>query len=98
MKYVTMDGDTAVVRVSGRYDLIKTLDVDKDLKEAMNAHNCKKITVDFGATTYSDSSVNRQLKRAHDMIGHDNFLIINCKGDVLRAMETANLPKFFRFA
>ena len=98
MKYITIDGDTAVIRVAGRYDLIKTLDVDKDLKEAINAHNCKKITVDFGETTFSDSSVNRQLKRAHDMVGDDNFLVVNCTGPVLKAMQTANLDKFFRFA
>ncbi len=96
MEYITMDGDTAVIHVSGRYDLIKTAYVDKELKEAINTHNCKKITVDFSDTTFSDSAVNRQLKRAYDMVGgKDNFKIVNCKGAVLKALQTANLDKFF---
>ena len=94
MKYVSIDGETAVIRVAGRYDLVKTMVVDKELKSALQS-GCQKILVDFGETKFSDSSVNRQLKKVSSMVGGDNFKFINCTGAVLKSMQTARLDKVF---
>lgn len=94
MKYVSIDGETAIIRVAGRYDLVKTMVVDKELKSALQS-GCQKILVDFGETKFSDSSVNRQLKKVRSMVGGDNFKIINCTGAVLKSMQTARLDKVF---
>lgn len=94
MKYVSIDGETAVIRVAGRYDLVKTIVVDKELKSAMQS-GCKKILVDFGETKFSDSSVNRQLKMVRIMVGGDNVKVVNCTGAVLKSMQTARLDKVF---
>ena len=94
MKYVSIDGETAIIRVAGRYDLVKTMVVDKELKSAIQS-GCQKILVDFGETKFSDSSVNRQLKKVRSMVGGDNFKIINCTGAVLKSMQTSRLDKVF---
>ena len=51
--------------------------------------------VDFAHTKYSDSSVNRQLKKIRVQVGVENFQIKNATGAVLKALKTAKLDKFF---
>ena len=94
MKHVSIDGDTAVIHVVGRYDLIKTMEVENELKEALQG-GCHKIVVDFADTKFADSSANRQLKKTCSLIGRENFTIVHCTGAVLKAMQTARLDKFF---
>lgn len=94
MKNVTIDGDTAVISVMGRYDLVRTLEVEEELKKAYG-QGCTKVIVDFAHTKYSDSSVNRQLKKIRVQVGAENFQIKNATGAVLKAFKTAKLDKFF---
>ena len=95
-EYVTIDGDTAVVKVVGRYTLIKTLKVEDEIKAAMNQHGCTKVRFDFSETKYTDSACNRQLKKTRDSVGADNFKVIGATGAVLHAFKTARLDVLFR--
>ena len=92
---VTIDGDTAIVKVVGRYNLIKTLKIEDELKEALNQQGCTKVVFDFSETKYSDSACNRQLKKTRDIVGAENFKVIGASGAVLRAFKTARLDVLF---
>lgn len=94
-EYVQIDGDTAVVKVIGRYDLIKTLKIEDELKAALNQQGCTHVHFDFSETKYSDSACNRQLKKTRDAVGADNFRVTGASGAVLRAFKTAKLDVFF---
>ncbi len=94
-EYVTIDGDTAVVKVSGRYTLIKTLKVEDELKAAMAQHGCTQVHFDFSETKYTDSACNRQLKKTRDAFGADRFKVTGASGAVLHAFKTARLDVLF---
>lgn len=94
-EYVTIDGDTAVVKVSGRYTLIKTLKVEDELKVAMAQHGCTQVRFDFSETKYTDSACNRQLKKTRDAVGADRFKVTGASGAVLHAFKTARLDVLF---
>lgn len=94
MKYVTMNNDTAVISVAGRYDLVKTLEVAGELKEVKLDKNYTKVKVDFAKTEFIDSSVERQLIKVRREVGKENFTAVNASGLVLEALRTAKLDSW----
>ena len=97
MKYVTTDGTTAIVSIDGRFDLIKTLEVEQEINDAIHHRGCDAITFDLASTRYIDSSANRLMKKSRDIIGAENFSVINVTATAVRkALKTAKLDILFR--
>ena len=97
MKYVTTDGTTAIVSIDGRFDLIKTLEVEQEINDAIHQRGCDAITFDLDSTRYIDSSANRLMKKSRDIIGAENFSVINVTATAVRkALKTAKLDILFR--
>ena len=90
MEYVTIDGTTATVKVVGRYDLTKTVFVNRELEDAING-GVHKVIIDFEETTYIDSSTLRDLVRIGRRIGLENFFYKNANGDILVALQVGKL-------
>ena len=97
MNFVKIDGAIAVIAVKGKYDLLKVLEVEQQLTDAMNS-GCIKVLVDFDDTTYIDSSVIRALIKIRRRIKHENFAYRNAKGDVLTALQIAKLDTLWNKA
>lgn len=95
MKYVQIDGATAVVAVDGRYDLLKTQLVMNELDTAFQ-NGCTKVIVDFGKTTYIDSAVERDLVRVRRKVKAENFSARNAEGDVLAALKAAKFDTWLK--
>lgn len=95
MKYVQIDGATAIVSVDGRYDLLKTQLVMNDLDTAFQ-NGCTKVVVDFGKTTYIDSAVERDLVRVRRKVKPENFSARNAEGDVLAALKAAKFDTWLK--
>lgn len=91
---VIVDGDTAIVKVTGRYNLVKTLQVEDELASALQ-HGCNSVKFDFSETKYTDSSCNRQLKKVRDLVGANNFSVVGASGTVLRSFQIAKLDVLF---
>lgn len=91
---LTIEGETAVVKVPGRYGLVKTMKVEEELKTAMQ-QGCTAVRFDFSDTKYTDSSLNRQLKKTRDLFGAANFKVVGAKGTVLKAFKIAKLDVLF---
>ena len=95
MKYVRIDGATAIVAVEGRYDLLKTQLVNNELDTAFQ-NGCTKVMVDFDKTTYIDSAVERDLVRVRRKVRPENFWGCNAKGDVLAALRAAKFDTWLK--
>lgn len=96
MNNVRINGNNAVINVAGRFDLVKSMEVEQELKIALNQHGCTGITLDLAQTKFIDSSANRLFKKSRDMVGNENFKVINVNAPaVLKAMQTAKLDKIF---
>ena len=96
MKYITIEGDTAIIGVPGRYTLVQTLEVGQELKTALSDLQCKKVIVDFGSTTFIDSSVDRQFIKVRRQIGAENFKVIHATGAVKQALHNAKLDSWIQ--
>jgi len=90
MKYVQIEGDTAIVSVEDYFTLIKVLPVDAELNEAYDK-GCHKVIVDFAKTKYVDSSCITELITIVRKVGTENFEIRNVAGKVATALRGANL-------
>lgn len=96
MKYITVEGDTAIIAVPGRYTLVQTLEVGQELKTALTDLACKKVIVDFGSTTFIDSSVDRQFIKVRRQIGAENFKVVHATGAVRQALHNAKLDAWIQ--
>ena len=92
MEYVTLDGITATTVVAGRYDLTRTVGVTRELLDAIN-NGAHKVVIDFGKTTYIDSSALRDLARVRNRVGKANFYYKNAAGDILTALQISRLDE-----
>ena len=63
----------------------------EELKEINLDKIYSKVKVDFGKTSFIDSSVERQLIKIRREIGKENFVAVNASGLVLEALRTAKL-------
>lgn len=95
MKYVRIEGATAIVAVEGRFDLCKTVEVQSELKTAYQ-NGCTKVVVDFQDTTYIDSSVERDLIRTRRLVHPENFSARNAEGIVLAALKASKLDSWLK--
>ena len=92
MRYITIDGNTATVKVDGCYDLCNTLDVQFELDTAF-MNGCTKVVVDFGNTTEIDSSVLMSLQKVRDRTGDENFEVKRAKDKVLEKLTEWKLVR-----
>jgi hypothetical protein len=90
MKYVAIEGPTAVIAVEGAFNLCRILEVQAELKLAYQ-QGCSKVVVDFTKSTDIDSSAQRCLTDVRRKVGTTNFKARNAMGRVLAAMKTAKL-------
>jgi len=96
MKYVIVDGTNAIVAVEGRFDLVKSMEVENELKTAVNTQGCSKIVIDFQKTMFIDSSANRLFKKQRDLVGGENIEFRNIVHPaVMKALKTAKLDRIF---
>lgn len=95
MKYVFISDDTATVAVDGRYDLVRNVEVTKEIQEALG-QGCRRIHIDLSKTTYIDSSVEWSWIRLHRKVGEANFRLSGATGMVLDALRTAKFDKWIR--
>ena len=99
MKNVIVDGNVAIVTVEGRFDLVKTMEVENELKTALTQSGCNKIVIDFSKTKYIDSSANRLFKKNRDTVGADNIEFKNVVNPAVQsAIKTAKLDKIFKIS
>lgn len=96
MKYVTIQGTSAIIKVTGRYDLINTRDVVAEVETAINNKGCSSIVVDFEKTTYMDSSVIRDLTKLRRKIKPENFSAKNAKDVVLEMLKRSKLDNWLQ--
>lgn len=97
MQYVNFDGTVATVRVAGKYTLVNTQDVIKQL-ESVFRNGCTKVCVDLSETTYIDSSVVRDCSKLYYKLGEtvDNFWFVGPQGRVRAALIGMGLGKLIK--
>lgn len=98
MKYVSIQGTTATIKVVGRYDLINTREVVAEAEVAINNKGCSSIVVDFDETKYLDSSVIRDLIKLRRKVKSENFSAKNAKGIVLEMLQKSKLDNWLQSA
>ena len=94
MKFVTINGDTAIIKVSGRFNLIQTAEMMPEVTQAFGV-GVIRICVDFGETTYIDSCAIRDLVKLYRRVKPENFEARNAKGDVYAALYAAKLDELW---
>lgn len=92
MSFVNVNGDTAVIYVPERFNLVNTSLVKKELDEAFKK-GAMKVLLDFKETTFIDSSAIRDIALIYNRVKSDNFNIINVSGDVYKILSAAKLDK-----
>ncbi|MBE6101713.1 MAG: STAS domain-containing protein [Selenomonas ruminantium] len=93
---VSVVGDTAIIRVPERYNLINTALIKGDLEDAYKA-GAIKVTVDFRDAAYIDSSAIRDLVIIYNRVKAENFKVVNLSedSDVFKALYAAKLDEKF---
>ena len=92
MNFVNVSGDTAVIRVPERFNLVNTSLVKTELEDAYKK-GAIKVTADFRDTLFIDSSAIRDLVMVYNRVKPENFQAINVKGDVYKALYAAKLDE-----
>ena len=92
MRFVNVNGDTAVVYVPERFNLINTSLVKNEMNEAFKK-GAMKVLLDFKETVFIDSSALRDIVIIYNRVKSDNFSIINVSGDVYKILTAAKLDK-----
>ena len=80
MRYVKINGGTAIVKVEGRYDLCNTLDVMST-----------KVKVDLTNTTEIDSAAVKDLQKVRNRVRVENFEVYGAAGEVREKIKQAQL-------
>lgn len=93
MRYVKIDGATAIISVDGKFDICTAAIVKGELQTAYRS-GCTKIMVDFRQTSYIDSACLRELSFARRYVNPGNFAAKNAVGMVLNVLESANLDSW----
>ncbi|MBP2629491.1 MAG: hypothetical protein H6Q70_119 [Firmicutes bacterium] len=95
MKYVMIDGATAVISVEGAFNLCRTAIVNTELNSAYQ-QGCTKVAVDFFKTTSIDSSAIRDLTKTRRRVHPENFMARNATNAVLAALKAAKLDEWLK--
>jgi len=91
MRYVKINGGTAVVKVEGRYDLCNTLDVMGELHTANVNFGCTKVEVDLTNTTEIDSAAVKDLQKVKSRVRAENFKAYGATGEVREKLKEAQM-------
>ena len=92
MSFVNVSGDTAVIRVPERFNLVNTSLIKNELEEAYKK-GAIKVTADFRDTVFIDSSAIRDMVMVYNRVKSENFKAVNVKGDVYKALYAAKLDE-----
>ncbi len=90
MRYVKINGSTAVVKVEGRYDLCNTLEVMSELQTA-NYRGCTKVRVDLTNTMEIDSAAVKDLQKIKNRVRAENFEAYGATGEVREKLKEAQI-------
>ena len=90
MRYVKINGGTAVIKVEGRYDLCNTLEVMAELNTAFLS-GCTKVRVDFTQTTEMDSAAMKDLQKIRNRVRVENFSGFGATGEVSEKLKQAQI-------
>ena len=90
MRYVKINGGTAIIKVAGRYDLCNTLDVMAELETAF-LNGCTKVKADFTETSEIDSAAIKDLKKILKRVRGENFSSFGAKGEIIEKLTQAQI-------
>lgn len=96
MQYVKIDGDLAIIAVSGEMDLCTWPVLEEEINNAMSVKNCSKIKIDFAATNNIDSCSIGEIVRLRQKFGNENISLSNIHGIVKDQFICSNLLNVFR--
>ena len=83
MNYVSIDGENAIIRVKGRYNLACVSCVEQEIQIALSLHHALQITVDFAETEILSAAALHSLIEMREVVGNANFCIKNAN-EVIR--------------
>ena len=86
MRYVTVNNDTAIIKVVGEYNLLATNIISGEIQE---------VCVDFSETDFIESSAIRDLSVLFSRVGKENFRVVNVRGDVYTALSACKLDELW---
>lgn len=96
MSHTSIDGKVATVSIVGTFALTQSMEVEADIKEAINQRGCTQVIIDLSKTKVLRSSATRVFKKIWSMVGNDNFKLVHADDPaVLKAIKTARLDEKF---
>ena len=95
MRYVTVNNDTAIIKVVGEYNLLATNIISGEIQECFSRQGCSKVCVDFSETDFIESSAIRDLSVLFSRVGKENFRVVNVRGDVYTALSACKLDELW---
>ncbi len=90
MRYVSINGNTAVVKVTGNFTNIVCLSLREELSNALSS-GCTKVEVDFKETTFIDSASIGELNKVRRRVGKENLKARNLSGQVYTMFRTSTM-------
>lgn len=96
MIHTQVKGNKVTIAVQGRFNLVKVIEVQAELKDVFAQTSSLEIFVDFAGTTFIDSSVERFLIQLRRKVGKEKFHARNASGAVLSALRAARLDDWLR--
>lgn len=95
---VTREAETAVVRLSGRFDFNAHREFRSAYEPLMGDAGVREVNIDLGGVDYLDSSALGMLLMLRDKAGAANkaLALSNARGAVRQVLDIANFGKLFR--
>lgn len=96
MSHTSIDGKIATVSIVGTFALTQSMEVEADVKEAINQRGCTQVVIDLSKTKILRSSATRVFKKIWAMVGNENFKLVHAdEPAVQKAIQTARLDEKF---
>lgn len=95
-----VDGSTARLVMSGRFDFTAHRDFRRISAELIDMPSVSSIILDFGGLSYLDSAALGMLLMARERADNKGkrLSLSNCRGSVAQVLEIANFHKLFEVA
>ena len=92
------EGDTAVIRLKGRFDFAGHREFKRCYEGALNQPSVQQIDIDLRSVEYLDSSALGMLLLLRERAdgAHKRVTLSNCRGAVRQVLDTANFSKLFQ--
>ncbi len=90
MRFVSIQGDTAVVSVPGIFRVQRCPQLQADIETAMQ-NGCTKALIDFRETTFLDSAAIKYLCKIRSDFRPENFRVKGATGKVRTILKTSAL-------